>query len=189
MTFTTADLLHALTTQTEHFIQRAEAFRDMPITALTQRPHAEAWNVLECLEHLNLYGDHYLPAIEQQMNTSRGGSAAPTFQPGLLGNYMTESMLPKGKLNKMKTFASKNPLNQPLDKAVIDRFLAQQTHLLALLQRAYEVNLNTVRVKTTLPLLWFSMGDTLRFVIAHQARHFEQMEGVLGGIPVSTRHA
>jgi hypothetical protein len=38
------------------------------------------------------------------------------------------------------------------------------------------VNLNTVKVKTTLPLLRFNLGDTFRFVIEHNARHFEQLE-------------
>jgi len=63
-----------------------------------------------------------------------------------------------------------------LDKTVIDRFLTQQTQMLALLARAHHVNLNTVKVKTTLPLLRFNLGDTFRFVIEHNARHFEQLE-------------
>ena len=37
-----------------------------------------------------------------------------------------DSLLPKGKLNKMKTFKDKNPLNANLDKTVIDKFINQQ---------------------------------------------------------------
>jgi hypothetical protein len=44
-------------------------------------------------------------------------------------------MLPKEKLNKMKTFKDKNPLNAKLDKAVIDKFTNQQTKLLELINQ------------------------------------------------------
>lgn len=42
-------------------------------------------------------------------------------------------MLPKEKLNKMKTFKDKNPLNANLDKLIIDKFINQQIKLLDLL--------------------------------------------------------
>jgi hypothetical protein len=38
-------------------------------------------------------------------------------------------MLPKEKLNKMKTFKDKNPLNAVLDKTVINKFIDQQIKL------------------------------------------------------------
>lgn len=175
MTIPTADLLQSLTAHTQRFVHRAQALRHADMDTLTQRPNPDAWNALECLEHLNLYGDHYLPAMAQQMEQSTT-PPSPSFKAGLLGNYMTESMRPKSQLNKMKTFADKNPMRQLLDKTVIDRFLTQQTQMLALLARAHHVNLNAVKVKTTLPLLRFNLGDTFRFVIEHNARHFEQLE-------------
>ena len=39
-------------------------------------------------------------------------------------------MLPKQRLNKIKTFKDKNPLNSRLDIKVIDEFINQQTKMI-----------------------------------------------------------
>lgn len=145
---------------------------------LTWRPAPESWNILECLEHLNLYGDFYLPEIEKSIQNSKTTSE-PEFRSGLLGNYFANSMLPKAQLNKMKTFKNKNPIHADLDKAVIDRFIAQQLHLLELLEAARQVSLNKIKIKTTLSsLLRLKLGDTFRFFVHHNIRHGKQIEHI-----------
>jgi hypothetical protein len=89
-------------------------------------------------------------------------------------------MLPKEKLNKMKTFKDKNPLNATLDRSVIDRFLEQQTQLLELLELSKNVSLNKVKTSISITkLIKLKLGDTFRFYINHMLRHMNQIDNIL----------
>ena len=56
------------------------------------------------------------------------------------------------------------------------QFLAHQEELLRLVQAAGRADLGRVRVPISLtPLIRLKLGDTFRFVIAHQQRHFQQI--------------
>lgn len=131
---------------------------------------------MECLEHLNLYGDFYLPEIEKVINNAKSKNE-PIFKSGILGNYFAGSMLPKAKLNKMKTFKDKNPLSSFLDNNTIDRFINQQIKMLDLLNQARSVSLNKEKTPITLTkLIKLKLGDTFRFVINHNIRHIKQIQ-------------
>lgn len=171
-------LIQSLIEQTRCIINQAEQLKTLDNHTLTWKENEISWSVLECLEHLNLYGDFYLPQIETRIKTTNSKSEFE-FNPGLLGNYFAQSMLPKEKLNKMKTFKDKNPLNSALDRTVIDRFLTQQMQLLNLLNESRKVSLNKVKVPTTLTkLIQLKLGYLFPFIINHNIRHFKQIENV-----------
>jgi hypothetical protein len=107
---------------------------------LNWKESSKSWSVLECLEHLNLYGQFYIPEIEKTILNSIQKSDEE-FKSGILGNYFAQSMLPKQQLNKMKTFKDKNPLNSILDRKVIDEFINQQIEIIALLNKSKSISL------------------------------------------------
>src|SRR6476620_11332623 len=104
------DLIQSLLDQTRQMMNRAEKFKSYELQVLSWKENATSWSMLECLEHLNLYGDYYLPEIKRRIKESKSTSDLE-FNSGFLGGYLAKSMLPKEKLNKMKTFKDKNPLN------------------------------------------------------------------------------
>lgn len=168
-----------LITWTHQHMNDAEALKQMSLEALRWKASSQQWNVLECIEHLNLYGDYYLPEIEQQISRSKH-TGEEVFKSGLLGNYFAKSMLPREKLNKMKAFQDKNPLDCKLDKSVLDRFIAQQQQTLELLDQSRKVSLS--RTKTGISITkWIRLrlGDTFRVVIYHNRRHMEQIDKTL----------
>ena len=147
--------------------------------ALNQRLHQDSWSILECIEHLNLYGNYYLPEIEKQLTTSKAISDKK-FKSGWLGNYFAESMLPKKQLNKMKTFKSMNPIHSQLSKQVLNTFIEQQQKMLQLLSLAHDKNLNNIRIPISInKWIKIKLGDTFRFVIYHNERHIQQAKRVL----------
>ncbi|WP_341296430.1 DinB family protein [Catalinimonas locisalis] len=164
---------------THQHLNDAEALKQMPLDALRWKASEQQWNVLECIEHLNLYGDYYLPEIEKQISRSRY-PAEEVFKSGLLGNYFAKTMLPREKLNKMKTFQDKNPLDSKLDRSVLDRFIDQQKQTLELLDQSRKVSLS--RTKTGISIskwIRLRLGDTFRVVIYHNRRHMVQAEKAL----------
>lgn len=171
-------LIQILIEQTRQIINQVEKLKSYDLNALTWKQNETSWCVLECLEHLNLYGDFYLPEMEAKIKSSKTQHEVQ-FKSGMLGSYFAKSMLPKEKLNKMKTFKDKNPLNAALDKSVIDRFLAQQSKLIDLLSQSRSVSLNKVKINTSISsLIKLKLGDTFQFYINHIIRHMKQIERI-----------
>src|SRR5690606_38131702 len=144
-------LLDDLTALTKDLISRVETFHDLSIEKLNWKSNPERWSALECLEHLNRYGDFYIPELKKRIEKSKK-SAADKFKSGMLGEYFASAMLPDktGKIKKMNTFKSKNPANSALDMRTVDRFLKQQATLLELLGQSHNTNLNRVRTNITI---------------------------------------
>jgi DinB superfamily len=163
---------------TQKNLLQAQALKKLSEPKLNWKENQNAWCILECIEHLNLYSDHYLPLIKNALEKTTTKSEVK-FKHGLLGKYFSNMMLPKAKLNKMKTAKKMNPINAQLSLNVIDKFLRQQEELLQLLNDARKVNLNTIKIKTSISsLIRLRLGDTFEFVVNHNVRHLQQAERV-----------
>lgn len=172
------NLIQSILEQTQQIINQVEKLKSLNLQALNWRENNTSWSILECLEHLNLYGDFYLPEIENKIKNSTT-KADLEFKNGMLGNYFAKSMLPKEKLNKMKTFKNKNPLNSKLDKAVLDRFIHQQIIFLDLLNQSKKVSLNKVKIQITISsLIQLKLGDIFQFLTNHTIRHLAQINNI-----------
>lgn len=175
----TNELLSAVSDQIRAGMNFAEQLKQLPAAQLQFKSAPEKWNALECLEHLNLYGDYYLPELKRRIAESNF-KATENFKPGWLGNYFANAMKPKEKLNKMKTFRDKNPVNYKTNHQAIDRFLNQQKQLLELVQKCREVDLNKTKTAVSISkMLKLKLGDTIRFLVNHQDRHIVQAENML----------
>jgi len=167
-------LIDDLVKRTEANIHTVEKFKNLSTADLKRKAKQNSWNILECIEHLNLYGDFYIPEIRSNIEKSKN-SASPFFKSGFLGNYFAKSLEPKAERNKMKTFKDKNPAGLPLDSSVLERFIAQQNQILILLLQSRHVDLN--QTKTAISLTkWFKikLGDSFRVLIYHNERHLQQ---------------
>jgi len=180
MTISTDNLINELIDLTHEHLAFAESLLLKSDSELNKRLTNESWSVLECLEHLNLYGNFYLPEIKNRIETSTT-KATTEFKSGWLGNYFAQSMLPKEKLNKMKAFKSMNPIHSSLSKTTtVNVFIDQQKQLLDLLNSARLVNLNKVKTSISITtLIKLKLGDTFRFFIYHNKRHVVQAKKVL----------
>ncbi|CAD0225488.1 DinB family protein [Chryseobacterium sp. JV274] len=173
-------LLDELKEITRQHLQYAQILTQKTEEELNFRPSTDNWSTLECLEHLNRYGDFYIPEISRNIS-SAGKSPQSYFRPGILGNYFAKSMIPKEKMNKMKTFKTMNPIHSQINKGVIDTFIKQQEKLLELLEDARQTDLEKVKTNISISkLIKLKLGDTFRFVIYHNARHIRQIQKIVG---------
>ncbi|KVV14567.1 DinB family protein [Flavobacterium sp. TAB 87] len=171
-------LITQLIEQTKQIIAQAKILKGCELDVLTFRENQKSWNILECLQHLNLYGDFYLPEIESKIAKSITTTEIE-FKSGLLGNYFAKSMLPKEKLNKMKTFKNKNPLNNKIDRTVIDTFINQQIKLLELLNQSRTVSLSQTKINISISsFIRLQLGDAFQFYLNHIMRHLQQIEKI-----------
>jgi hypothetical protein len=173
-------LIDELLLMLEKSTQQAKTFLNLSPEILNYKPAPNQWSILECIEHLNLYGDYYLPEIERRIIESSQASANSIFKSGLIGNYFANLMLVKnGSIKKMKTPKDKDPQNSQLNSTTIERFLKQQEKLTNLLNKARTSDLTNIKCSISLSK-WIKLrlGDTFRFLIFHIDRHLKQAENV-----------
>ncbi len=174
-------IISDLSSQVKTLIHLGSKMQSETNKLLNTYPADGGWNILECFEHLNRYSQFYIPEFQKTI-----GSAKPKqsnyYKTGFLGNYSAVQMLPKDGViaNKMNTFKSKDPSLSatPVGADVIDQFLSDQNQILDVLEKAKKVDLGKNKVKTTLPLIKFKLGDALRFFLNHELRHKVQIERV-----------
>lgn len=174
--------------QTRAIILQAEQLKNIPFDILDKIPANNAWSVAQVLEHLNIYCRYYLTAIEKKLHHNQT-TASDYFTPGWLGNYFTKLMQPaeNGSIKKkMKSPANAQPAASPDAKKMLAEFLHHQHHLLNLLSVARQHNMNSNRIPISISkLISLKMGDTFNFILAHQRRHFIQIENTLDTIKSS----
>ncbi|WP_299901341.1 DinB family protein [uncultured Aquimarina sp.] len=176
MAIATKKLLQDLLEITRANLNGAEQLKKESVTALNWKPASESWSALECIEHLNRYGDFYIPEITAKIQTSTH-KPSEIFKSNWLGTYFSKSVSYNENVKKMKTFTSMNPLHSELDLQTIDKFIHQQHQILALLDQSKNVNLD--KTKTAISISRFiklRLGDTFRVVIYHNERHMKQAE-------------
>ena len=169
------DLLEQLQNDVRKIIMTIHLLQREDPAILLQQPAAGKWSAIQAIEHLNSYGRYYLPAIEKAMQ--QNASPAEWYKAGWLGNYFTNMMLPKEGMvnNKMQSPKDHRPPQQLDVKPVLEEFLQQQQTILNLLDKARTKNISSLRVPISLAkMVKLKLGDTFRFVIAHEQRHMVQ---------------
>lgn len=182
-------LLDQLRSDVLSLMRSAETFMTEDPAYLLAQPAPGEWSVVQVMEHLNSYGHYYIPAIERSLRQNK--PASEYFIPGWIGDKFTKMMQPtaEGKVkNKMKAPKGHRPVPALDHKTVILEFLTQQHALLSLLDQAKTKNIGSIRTPISLTrLIRLKVGDTFRFLIAHEQRHFVQAYNTLAivkkGVP------
>lgn len=171
------DLLIINTNSTE----KVQKIRELGIDKLNENRAPNEWSILECIEHLNLYGNYYLPVIEKAILSQKITNCPGIFKSGIIGNYLVNLVKIKpDHIHKMSTTKEMNPIGSRLTLITIDRFLKQQERLNSLLNQAKHVNIT--KTKTPISLTKFiklRLGDTLRFMTYHIERHVAQADNTI----------
>ena len=172
-------LLKDLSQRTKSLTATAQQLKAEEETVLQWKADQNTWSVLECLGHLNHYGDHYLPTIEKEILAHDKAPQANFFKPGVLGNYFVKMMIPKpdGAIKKQKTKKDVNPTftHPEMPLSTIDQFLKQQERWLDLFALCESADLTKIRIQVSfMKSLKIRLGDALRFNLAHNERHIRQ---------------
>ncbi|MFT3705910.1 MAG: DinB family protein [Agriterribacter sp.] len=168
-------LLQQLEPRIEQHLQEViSRFQNMKDGFLLKPAANGGWSIAQCLDHLNGYGDYYLPQIEKGLRTFRD-IPSQTFKSSWLGNYFTKMMEPTTGTKKMKAFKNHIPLADLDAHAVIAKFIHQQELLLKFVQQAAKADISKIKIPISIAK-WvrLNLGDTFRFIIAHNERHIQQ---------------
>ena len=178
------EMLDSLQNDVRQLILEGNYLKSIDPAILLQEPAPGKWSVIQVLEHLNSYGRYYLLAIERSMN--KNTEKVEYFKPGWIGGYFTKLMKPgkNGQIsNKMKSPKDHRPTKYPDAFPVLNTFLEQQQYLLDMLELAKSKNIGAIRTPISISrFIKLKLGDTFRFFIAHEQRHFVQINNALVSI-------
>jgi hypothetical protein len=188
--FNTHQLLQELQYHVEQMIAEVNNFKTYAPASLNKQPQPGKWSIAQVLEHLNSYNRYYLPELEKAINRGKAAHIGfnPVFKAGVFGNYFTKMMQPgsDGKIaNKMQSPKDHRPKEQLDTAKVLNEFILGQQKLVILLQEAEKTNIGKLKVPISISrFIKLKAGDTFRFLIAHQQRHFVQIHNVLATMQV-----
>ncbi len=135
------------------------------------------WSIAQCFDHLNSYGDFYLPAISKGLNSAAFSSRNTRFKSTCLGHYFKKLMEPNAQMKKMKAFKNHLPKNNINPHEVISVFITQSEQMLLLLKAASDKNINAIKIPISLTaLVRLKLGDVFQFILAHNERHIAQAQ-------------
>lgn len=171
-----AQLIQQLENRIEqHLKDTIYSLQNLPENVLLRAASNGGWSIAQCLEHLNTYGDYYLPQIKSGLEKAPKSSPDIHFESSWLGAYSIKMMEPTTGKKKFKAFKGHIPAEQLDGHAVVARFIQQQEELLSYVKQAKSVNLNNIRIPISITrLIRLKLGDVFQFIIAHDERHLQQ---------------
>ncbi len=173
--------LAEIVTQLGQASRRAEAlFEGLNIDQMRQPPGPDQWSVAECLAHLSLTTETYLPALDAAYEKARedGLFGEGPFGMDIMGRMLRWFLEPPPKF-RFKTTAEFQPLKAEPVGGVLPTFLRLQASLLASIQQANGLALD--KIKITSPFdrrVRYNLLSCFKILCAHQRRHLRQAEQV-----------
>ena len=161
-------------------LKYAEQLRQADDALLNKKPNQNSWSIAQVLKHVNTYSAYYLPLIAAAY-ISATPSLTEEFTPGWLGNYFAGMMQPDNGTVKKKYKAARKhqPAAQLNGKEVLATYINHQKHLITLLEKARQYDVNSIRIPISIaPFIKLKLGDIFRFVVTHQHRHTLQMQNI-----------
>lgn len=179
--FNIQELIGSLQQDVQETLQQLEQLQQVPREVLLQQPEPGKWSMAQVLEHLNGYNRFYLDVIEKGL-THNNYPVRQNYKAGWFGDYFTKMMQPRkdGTIgNKMSAPKAYNFGPDLDEERVLNEFRHGQQHMLALLDKARTADVGRIKVPISISkLIKLKLGDVFRFLIAHQQRHFLQINRV-----------
>jgi len=159
--------------------QRAELVaRGLSLDQLNWRSRPDAWSVGQCLEHLRITNEVYLPAISIALE-GRPRSAVQEITIGRFSRWFIRNYIAPNPGGARARAPRKIEPARQVDQAILEAFLRGNQVVRELVVRASAYNVNRIRFKNPfIPILRFTVGTGLEIVTQHQSRHLLQAESV-----------
>ena len=147
---------------------------------LNWQPRPGAWSIGQCLEHLCVTNELYLPAISNAL-AGRKASAVPDITPGWFGRWFIRSFIEPSARTKRARAPKKIVPGSRVEASVLDRFLRSNQGTREAVRCARDYDVNRIRFRNPfIPILRFTVGTGLEIISGHERRHLLQAERVKG---------
>lgn len=146
-----------------------------------RRPPGGGWSAAECIAHLNLTAEAYLPGLDEGILAARSAGGAPPkrIQKDFFGWIIYKSSAPDARF-KVKTTPAFIPTAEASREALIAEFERLQKELLDRICQADGLPVHRVKIKSVFDSrVSYSLFSALSILAVHEHRHLGQAERAL----------
>jgi hypothetical protein len=179
-------LITELSDRIELFKAGSQPFLRLSDEQLSFAPAPGTWSIAEIFDHLNRSNEIYIRYILSRI-TLAPDTPTEEFRSSWLGEMAYEKIVPRpdGSIFKMKSARSVIPIKPIEDvRETLHGFHRTCDALDDIVRHAATKDLRRIRIPFHfIPYLYFGLGETLRFLVAHNERHLLQAQRVAQLIP------
>jgi hypothetical protein len=142
------------------------------------RAHPDRWSVAECVAHLNLTGEAFLPPLRQALASGPGGSAPARYRRDPLGWFLWRMMKPPVRLRVPSAPMFIPQALAPM-KDVLADFHCMQSQLIAVVESGDGAPLQRLRIRSPFDQrASYNVFAAFGILARHEHRHLLQAEKV-----------
>jgi len=151
---------------------------DLTEEQLNWPPAPGSWSVGQCLEHLCITNEAYLPAITAALQ-EKPDAPVEQIVPGWFGGWFIRSFVEPSPQTKRVSAPSKIRPTARVALTVLDRFLSGNQACRKLIGEAQNKDVNRIRFwNPFIKGIRFTVGTGLEIIACHERRHLLQAERV-----------
>ena len=159
--------------------RRARALVDGTEARLfTVRPNPKSWSAAECLSHLSISTEMFLPILKSAIEDARAKGVKPGGEPkmDLMGRVLRWFLEPPIR-SRVKTTAPFVPRSVRAKSEALAEFTTFQQRLKVLLREAGQFDLAKMKIVSPFDRrVKYNVYSAFRIITAHQRRHLWQAE-------------
>jgi hypothetical protein len=157
----------------------------------TVRPNPGSWSAAECLSHLSLSTQLFLPVLRKALDDAkqRGMSSRRSPKMDVLGRVLRWFLEPPTRI-RSKTSAPFVPRSVRAKAEALNDFARLQEQLIDLLHEARDFDLQRMKIVSPFNTrIRYNVYSAFRIIAAHQRRHLWQAEQAVATLRGNTAHA
>jgi len=138
----------------------------------------DTWSVGQCLQHLYVANDVYLPPIAKALE-GQPQSPVHDITPGWVARWFIRNYIEPSPEGRRARAPRKIDPGERIDPSILDLFLRSNATARDLVRRASAHDVNRIRFRNPfIPLVRPTVGTGLEIVSRHERRHLLQAERV-----------
>ena len=142
-----------------------------------RKPGPERWSAIECIEHLNLTAEAFLPRLSAAIGKAGVLTADRQFHLDFVGFMLVKVLSSRKKFSRSKTTAPFVPAKSPDVARTLEHFFELQDGLLRSVQQSERKAIDTVKVQSAFHArVRYHVFSAFRALVAHEVRHLDQAE-------------
>ncbi len=155
----------------------------------TVRPNTQSWSAAECLGHLSISTEMFLPilrnALDQTKDQPKKGKSNGKPRMDVIGRVLAWFLEPPIR-TRVKTAAPFVPKSTRAKAEAFSEFAALQEKLIDILRQARRADLRTKIVSPFDKRIRYNLYSAFRIVAAHERRHLWQAEQAVAALRART---
>jgi hypothetical protein len=176
------DITDELTTELNEATERARRLVERTDgRVFTVRPSPQHWSAAECLSHLTLTGQAFVPVIQQAIRSAKksGAKGSGRARMDVLGSVMRWLMEPPAR-SHFKTAAPFVPRAARPKAEAFAEFASLQSQLMYEVLESGDVDFGAIRVVSIFNRrIRYNLYSAFRIIGAHERRHLWQAENAV----------